>query len=96
MKFTILHDGKGSPYIEWCQCIDRAGKPHLKRAWIRTRSAENDWAGVRRYLHIARVDNGSPNPSPDFPIFSDLPDEQILVAFVSNINAITGCVPSDA
>jgi hypothetical protein len=27
----------------------------------------------------------------DFPILSNLPDEQTLIAFVSNVTAIAGC-----
>lgn len=93
MEYTIHKDGNGQPYIEWCQAMDSGGKAHLKRAWIRKSSAENDWAGVGRYLHVARVDNGRVSASPDFPISSSLADEQILVAFVVGLNGVTGCVP---
>lgn len=96
MEYRIQHDGSEQPYIEWRQAVDANGKAHVKRAWIRHSTAENDWADVGRYLHVARVENGKVNASPDFPVFSDLTDEQILVAFVVSLNGIIGCVPREA
>jgi hypothetical protein len=57
---------------------------------------DKDWAGAKdgRYLNGVRVERPGVGPAgnpTDFPIFSDLPDEQILVAFVTAVSAITGC-----
>lgn len=95
MEYEIRFDGNQQPYIEWCQAKDPSGKLHLKRAWIRRSSAENDWASSGRYLHVARVDNGKVNASPDFPILSDLSSEQLLLTFVASLNILTGCVPPE-
>ena len=55
---------------------------------------EKDWAKAPRYLNVVRC-NGQGgiggNPT-DFPIFNELPDEQVLRAFVLAASAITGCV----
>jgi hypothetical protein len=45
-------------------------------------------------LTVVRVEGLGAGPSgnaTDFPIFSNLPDDQILKAFVSAVCAITGC-----
>lgn len=85
----IKHDTKGQPLIEWQQSPEG-----WKRAWIQRKEPEKDWAGTGRYLNIVRIDPARPgsggNPT-DFPIFSDLPDEQILEAFVAAVCAVTGC-----
>jgi len=57
---------------------------------------DKDWAGAKdgRYLNVVRVERPGAGPAgnaTDFPIFSDLSDEQILVAFVTSVSAITGC-----
>ena len=84
----IQIDGKGQPYIEWDQA-----EGCYKRAWIQKRDGDNDWAGTRRYLNVVRC-NWAGHPggnATDFPIFNDeLGDEQILLAFVYTVNAITG------
>ena len=85
----IQHDNSGQPYIEWEQA-----NGHFKRAWIqRKQDPAKDWAGVERYLNVVRCNTpGHPGGNPtDFPIFNDLPDEQILEAFVRAASAITGC-----
>ena len=87
----IKRDGKGQPYIEW-----KIGQGGYKRAWIQYREAEKDWAQTpgRRYLNVVRIENLGTGPAgnaTDFPIFNDLPDEQILEAFVASVSAITGC-----
>ncbi len=87
----IKLDGKGQKYLEWE--IFPGG---YKRAWIQRRDEENDRARTpqRRYLNVVRVetlDKGPAGNATDFPIFSLLSDEQILVAFVSSVCAITGC-----
>ena len=68
-----------------------------KRAWIQDRSgSDKDWAGTGKYLNVVRVDGPGIGPggnATDFPIFCDLPDEQILEAFVQSVCAITGCRP---
>jgi hypothetical protein len=89
-EMEIQHDQKGQPYIEWEQ-IPGA----FKRAWIISREPgdEKSWANVKRYLNVVRCNSaGHPGGNPtDFPIFNQLPDEQILLAFVHATNAITGC-----
>ena len=48
------------------------------------------------YLNVVRADGPGTDPggnATDFPIFCDLPDEQILEAFVQLVCAITGCQP---
>lgn len=55
-----------------------------------------NWANVPngKYLNVVRIENLGEGPAgnaTDFPIFSDLPDEQILEAFVSPVATITGC-----
>ena len=88
----LKRDGNGSAYIEFEQA-----KGHRKRAWIQRKTdSEKDWAKAKdgRYLNIVRVDPKTGNPAgnaTDFPIFTDLADEQILTAFVSAACAITGC-----
>ena len=89
---TIERDTKGQPYIEWEQAPGG-----YKRAWIQRKTdPEKDWAMARhgRYLNVVRVEAPGAGPAgnaTDFPIFSDLSDEQILEAFVSAVCAITGC-----
>ena len=83
----IHRDGNGQPYVEWDQ-----GRGAYKRAWIQERVGEKDWAATRRYLNVVRCEEPGKlggNPT-DFPIYNDLPDEQVLLAFVHSINAITG------
>lgn len=87
----IQHDTKGQSFIEWSQCENG-----FKRAWIQRKpGTENDWANARdgRYLNVVRIEalgSGPAGNATDFPIFSDLSDEQILVAFVTSVSAITG------
>lgn len=86
---TIQRDGKGQPYIQWEQAPGG-----WKRAWIQKKDGEGDWAGTKRYLNVVRAANADSGPSgnaTDFPIFSNLPDEQILEAFVIAVCAVTGC-----
>lgn len=86
----VKRDGKGQPYVEWEQVSG-----HWKRAWIQRKDdAEKDWAQTARYLNVVRCNKpGSPGGNPtDFPIFNDLPDDQILEAFVRSACAITGCL----
>lgn len=88
----IKQDNKGQPFIEWEQAPGG-----YKRAWIQRKTdPEKDWAKAPegRYLNVVRIESLGSGPAgnaTDFPIFSNLPDEQILVAFVSTVTAITGC-----
>lgn len=85
----IQFDQKNQPYIEWEQIPGG-----FKRAWIQHKDdPEKDWAGTGRYLNVARCEKpGHPGGNPtDFPIFNDLSDKQILIAFVHAASAITGC-----
>ena len=89
MEIPIHKDGNGQLYVEWSQ-----GCGGYKRAWVpRPTDPEKDWAGVGRYLNVVRVKEPHTGPggnSTDFPISSDLGDEQILVGFVTAIATITG------
>lgn len=87
----IFKDGNGSLCIEWEQA-----NGHFKRAWIQRKTdPAKDWAKAKnsRYLNVVRCNEpGHPGGNAtDFPIFNDLPDEQILLAFVHSTCAITGC-----
>jgi len=85
----IQRDGNGSLFVQWKQ-----GETWAKRAWVQHKAdPEKDWARTGRYLNVVRCNqDGNPGGNPtDFPIYNDLPDEQILRAFVESINAITGC-----
>jgi hypothetical protein len=85
---NIRTDGLGQPYIEWEQA-----NGCFKRAWIQRKpSPDKDWAGAKRYLNVVRCNSpGHPGGNPtDWPIYNELPDEQILVAFVHATTAITG------
>lgn len=89
----IQRDGNGSPFIEWEQA-----EGCYKRAWIQRKSDDRDWAGTGRYLNVVRCNSpGHPGGNPtDFPIFNDLPDGQILIAFVQSVSAMTGCKLEDS
>lgn len=89
----IKRDQKEQPYIEWEQAPGG-----YKRAWIQTKDvpSEQNWADVPdgRYLNVVRIEKlggGPKGNATDFPIFSNLSDEQILLAFVTSVSAITGC-----
>jgi hypothetical protein len=86
----IQRDTKDQPFIEWEQAPGG-----YKRAWIQKKDdPDRDWAGSGRYLNVVRVEALGAGPAgnaTDFPIFTELPDEQILEAFVASVCAITGC-----
>lgn len=88
----VQTDGKGQLYIEWRQAAVPGG---YKRAWIQRKTdTSKDWAGTGRYVNVVRVEGPGEGPAgnaTDFPVFSDLPDRQILEAFVAAICAVTGC-----
>ena len=87
----IRRDQQGQPYIQWAQLEVEGG---YKRAWIQRKDGEKDWAGTGRYLNVVRTDGPDSGPAgkaTDFPVFSQLPDEQILEAFVAAVCAVTGC-----
>lgn len=83
----IRKDGQGQQYVEWNQ-----GNECYKRAWVQSRTGSKDWAGTGRYLNVVRCSEpGRPaGNATDFPIYNDLPDQQVLLAFVLATNAITG------
>ena len=86
----IQNDSLGQPYIEW-----HVSNSNHFRAWIQRKSGADDWAGTRRYLNVARCNDnaGSPNGNPTvFPVFHDVPDDQVLLGFELAVCAITGCV----
>src|SRR5438270_5152824 len=88
VMLPIQYDGNNQPYIQWQQ-----GTRGYKRAWIQHREGPADWAGTRRYLNIARTEGPESGPggnATDFPIFSELDNEQVLEAFVAAVCAITG------
>ena len=85
----IQRDVKRQPFIQWEQ-----PPGGWKRAWVQTKDGDGDWAGTKRYLNVVRTANAESGPSgnaTDFPIYSQLSDEQILEAFVATVCAITGC-----
>ncbi len=85
----IQRDGNGQPYIQWQQFGEG-----FKRAWIQQRSGDKDWAETGRYLNVVAahgLTGGPAGNATDFPIFSNLPDEQVLEAFVAAVCGITGC-----
>jgi hypothetical protein len=88
----IQHDRMGQPFIEW-----ETGPGGYKRAWVQRRTdPDKDWAKAPggRYLNVVRIEalgHGPAGNATDFPIFSNLSDEQILEAFVGAVAAITGC-----
>lgn len=88
---NIQRDSRDQPFIEWAQ-----GSNGFKRAWIQDRSgSDKDWASSGRYLNVVRIERLGAGPAgnaTDFPICSPLPDEQLLIAFVTCVSAITGCV----
>ncbi len=89
---NIQRDTKDQPFIEWEQAPGG-----YKRAWIQRKTdPEKDWANTPdgRNLNVVRIERlggGPAGNATDFPIFSNLPDEQILEAFVASVSAITGC-----
>lgn len=87
LGFKVQVDGNGSKYIQWEQ-----PSGGWKRAWIQHRSGERDWAGTGRYLIVARTGGADEGPTqgPDFPVDSKLTDEQIIVAFIHAVSAVTG------
>jgi hypothetical protein len=85
----IEQDGNGQPYIQWQQFGEG-----YKRAWIQQRKGDKDWAETGRYLNVVSTHGAAGGPAgnaTDFPVFSRLPDEQVLEAFVAAVCAITGC-----
>ena len=88
----IEMDTLGQPYIEWQQADHPEG---YKRAWIQRKTEpDKDWARTGRYLNVVRRDPARPGSGgvpTDFPVYSDLPDAQILEAFVAAVCAVTGC-----
>jgi transcriptional regulator with XRE-family HTH domain len=84
-------DGNGHHYIAWKMSMGRGAH---KRAWVQHRTGLKDWAGTGRYLNVVRTESlkgGPKGNATDFPITSDLSDEQVLEAFVTATCAITGC-----
>ena len=85
----IQLDGKAQLFIAWEQAPGG-----YKRAWIQHKKGDADWAKTGRYLNVVRTETlggGPAGQAADFPIDSNLSDEQILVAFVASVCGITGC-----
>jgi hypothetical protein len=85
---TWGYDQNKSRTVEW----DR-GAGGRARAWISRRPPEKDWAGSGRYLNATRIDEPGGGPRGtglDYPIWNDLPDDDILRAFVTGVSAIVG------
>lgn len=81
----IRKDGNSQPYIQW-----ENAPGSFRRAWVRH---PKDYARTGRYLSVVRtetLESGPAGNATDFPIYNDLPDEQVLEAFVACISAITG------
>src|SRR5258708_6136872 len=85
----IQHDTKGQPYTEWEQA------PGIrKRAWIQRRDGEKDWAHhSRRQISetLYALTKLLQEILTDFPVFSQLPGQQVLEAFVGAVCAVTAC-----
>ena len=85
----IQRDGSGQSYIQWEQAPGG-----WKRAWIQHKEGDKDWAKTGRYLNVCRTGTATGphrgNPT-DFPIRSQLSDEQVLESFVAAVCAVTGC-----
>lgn len=85
------NDGKGQRYLEW-----EIAPGALKRAWVQYRSGANDWAGTERYLNAVRVEAAHAGPkgqAADFPVYltaAQMPDDQLLSAFVHSVCAVVG------
>lgn len=87
---NIQTDLKGQSFVEWQQAPGG-----FKRAWVQHKTdPDKDWAQTGRYLNVVRIEALGAGPAgnaTDFPISSELPDDDILQAFVASVCAITGC-----
>jgi hypothetical protein len=87
--FQIRKDGNSQAYIQW-----ENAPGSFRRAWVRRpKDSDKVYARTGRYLSVVRtetLESGPAGNATDFPIFSDLPHEQVLEAFVACISAITG------
>ena len=93
---NIQRDGNGQVFVEWEQrSPNGAGTGGFKRACIRRpTTADRDWAGTGRYVNVAPTNGLATGPagnSADFPIFNQLPDDQVLAPFVATVCGVTGC-----
>ena len=92
MRF--LRDGRGQLALEWSH-FPGNGKGMNKRAWVQHRvpKSKDDWARSPkgRYVLVASLTaTGSPLQGPDFPVFTDKPDEQVLMDVATAMMAATG------
>ncbi len=64
---------------------------NFRRAWVRRpKDSDKDYARTGRYLSVVRtetLESGPAGNATDFPIYNDLPDEQVQEAFVACISA---------
>jgi len=93
---NIQYDNNGQPFVAFEQMPPGGpGTGGFKRAWIRkpVPGSPVDWAGTGRYVNVGMTSGlgGGPAPGADFPIFDrNLPDDQVLHAFVAAVCGITG------
>lgn len=91
----ILKDGQGQSYIQW-----KIADGNFRRVWVRRpKNSAKDYAKTGRYLSVVRTDSidskrigGNPT---DFPVYSEVSDDQILRTFIRCIIAMTGQAPAD-
>ena len=92
MKFFT--DTQGQLCLEWTHWPGQEGMH--KRAWIQRRQprGSKDWAGAPegRYVIVASLSpDARPLQGPDFPVFSDLSDKEVLMGIANAITGVVGC-----
>lgn len=89
---TIRKDGLGQPYIQW-----EFSPGHFRRVWVRyPNKCEKNYASTGRYLCVVRtatLNSGTGGNLTDFPIFSDVSDDDALLAFVRAVDEVTKRAP---
>ena len=92
MRF--FRDSLGQLALEWSH-FPGHGEGMNKRAWVQHREpgSEDDWAGSpqgRYVLLVSLTGTGRPLQGPDFPVFTDKTDEQVLMDVATAMMAATG------
>ena len=92
MRF--FRDTRGQLALEWSHFPGHSDGMN-KRAWVQYREpeSEDDWAGspLGRYVLVASLTaSGNPLQGPDFPVFTDKTDEQVLMDVATGMMAATG------
>jgi len=92
MRF--FRDSLGQLALEWLH-FPGNGEGMNKRAWVQRREpgSEDEWAGSPqgRYVLVASLTaSGRPLQGPDFPVFTDKTDEQVLMDVATAMMTATG------